>query len=902
MTATHRTFWILTLATAAFASAAPARGQEQPKPEQEAAAAKPTAARATDWGEVLRQGKARSSYRGDARPATTDAPRGPDLESFERRVRPILERSCFGCHGPKKQKGDLRLDTLDPDLFGGEDVDWWLDVLAAVSNSEMPPEDEDPLTDADQARVVEWLSNESQRASKARRASSEHTSFRRMSAYEFSYALQDLLGVRYDFTEDLPPDPASEDGFENSSEVLQISSIGFRAYLDAARKALKLATVTGERPAPLSWSVSMKDAAGREWRQQDAQRDGLRKKHKDDPEKLAAEFEKLSKRHRAGANQTHYVERSSGRTARTRWGYNGGKFAWPPSDEPAPMPPPGDTFAHVPPQRGVRLELGDRVPERGTLRVRLRAARAGGGGDRPPRVRLVFGWQASNDSRAHVVLSDADVVVDAPASSPRVYQWDVPIPSIYPRNSVRGVNKMGDLPNPSEYLRFDNASRGGAALLIEHVEVTAPVYDAWPPASHTALFADRAAASEREFARESLLRFLGRAWRRAPTEAELERKLALFDALRAQCETAEAALVEVMAAALASPSFLYVSTDGDGDQLADHELATRLALFLWCSVPDDALLARARSGELRRPEGLDAELTRMLAAPEAARFARRFVRQWLNLALLDYVDIDRKAHPKFDGALHEAMQREPIAFFEEVLRQDLSVLTFVHSDFAMANERLARHYGQDGVVGNELRRVPMRPGARRGGLLTQAGLLAMNSDGTDSHPLKRGIWMLERLLDDPPPPPPAAVPEIDLADPRIAQMTLKERIEDHRNQAACRSCHQKIDPWGIAFENYDAVGSWRDEIKGEPVDAVGVLFNDQRLDGMDGLKRFLLLHRQDQLVRAMVRKLTTFALGRPLTFSDLAAIDEITAEARRRGDGLATMVRTIVSSELFAAR
>ena len=133
-------------------------------------------------------------------------------------------------------------------------------------------------------------------------------------------------------------------------------------------------------------------------------------------------------------------------------------------------------------------------------------------------------------------------------------------------------------------------------------------------------------------------------------------------------------------------------------------------------------------------------------------------------------------------------------------------------------------------------------------------------------------------------------------------MTLKERIEDHRNQAACRSCHQKIDPWGIAFENYDAVGSWRDDIDGDPVDAVGVLFNDQRLDGMNGLKRFLLLHRQDQLVRAMVRKLTTFALGRPVTFGDLAAIDEITAEVRRRGDGLATMVRVIVAHDLFAAR
>jgi len=860
------------------------------------------AAQDPKWQEIRARGAARSSYLGAERAPVESKPTTPDLQTFRAQIQPILARSCYHCHGEDEQEGDLRLDTLNPDLFEGDDVDWWLDVLAAVSNGEMPPEDEDPLPDGDQARVVDWLSGESQRASRARRATSRHTSFRRMSSYEFSYALQDLLGVSYDFTEDLPPDPASEDGFQNSSEVLQISSIGFRSYLDAARKALRLATVSGQQPAALRWSVSMRDAAGREWRQQDQQRASVQKKHGDAPDQLKAELEKLERRHRAGQSVAHYLERSSGRTARTRWGYNGGKFAWPPAEGPSAAPPPSDTVAYVPPRRSIRVELGDRVPERGTLRVRLRAARAESGGDRPPRVRLVFGWQASNDSRAHVVVSDADVVVDAPHDAPRFYQWDIQLTSVYPRNSVRGINKMGDLPNPSEYLRIDNAAQSGAALLIEHVEVTAPVYDAWPPPSHVALFGARRPTDDQAFARATLTPFLTRAWRRPPTPVEVNRKLALFGRLRESCDTAEQALVEVMAAALASPNFLYLSTALDEGQLADHELATRLSLFLWCSAPDEELLAVTQRGRLRDRDVFNRQVTRMLLSPKAARFAHRFVRQWLNLALLDYVEIDRKAHPGFDRALHAAMRREPIAFFEEVLDQDLSVLDFVHSDFAMANERLAEHYGAASVIGNELQRVALSGRHRRGGLLTQAGLLAMNSDGTDSHPLKRGIWMLERLLDDPPPPPPAAVPEIDLADPRIAQMTLKERIEDHRNQAACRSCHQKIDPWGIAFENYDAVGSWRDEIGGEPVDAVGVLFNDQRLLGMEGLKRFLLLHRQDQLVRAMVRKLTTFALGRPLTFSDLAAIDEITTQVRKEGDGLATMVRAIATSDLFRAR
>jgi hypothetical protein len=178
----------------------------------------------------------------------------------------------------------------------------------------------------------------------------------------------------------------------------------------------------------------------------------------------------------------------------------------------------------------------------------------------------------------------------------------------------------------------------------------------------------------------------------------------------------------------------------------------------------------------------------------------------------------------------------------------------------------------------------------------------MNSDGKDSHPLKRGIWLLESLLNDPPPPPPPAVPEIDLADPEIAKLTLKERMENHRSQAACLSCHAKIDPWGIAFENFDAVGSWRTQIQGKPVDASSRLFNGQELDGMDGLKRYLLKHRQDQFTRAMVHKMTTYALGRPLTFGDRSRVDQITADLRKRGDGLATLVQLIVSSELFRSK
>ena len=316
-------------------------------------------------------------------------------------------------------------------------------------------------------------------------------------------------------------------------------------------------------------------------------------------------------------------------------------------------------------------------------------------------------------------------------------------------------------------------------------------------------------------------------------------------------------------------------------------------------MPDRRLLELADQGRLSRPDVLTDEVRRLLADARSERFAKHFVGQWLDMQRLDFLKPERGG---LEPLLKEAMQREPIELFQEMLRRDDSVLSFVHSEYTVANERLAQHYGVPNVLGNHFRRVELDPTHRRGGLLTQAGLLAMNSSGEDSNPLKRGIWILESLLNDPPPPPPPAVPEIDLADPEIAKMTLKERIEDHRNHPACMSCHVKIDPWGIALENFDALGRWRDEISGKPVDATSRLLGDETLNGVDGLKRFLLTNRQDQFVRALVHKMVVYSLGRPLSFADRASVEQITARVRQQGDGLATLITQVVTSELFRTK
>ena len=572
-----------------------------------------------------------------------------------------------------------------------------------------------------------------------------------------------------------------------------------------------------------------------------------------------------------------------------------------PAESPREMPSALDHVAILPRGQNARftIELGNLLPDEGIMRVRVRASRANADDASIPSLQLLFGWQASNEGRAVLPVPGAERAITASPDKPEFYQWDVPLGEIYPRNSVRKTSPMGAMPNPSEYIRLANRSVSQGPIRIDYVEVAAPVYDDWPPASHKRIFIDSENRSdEQEYAREVLATFMQRAWRRAVSDDEIERKLRLFGAMRPLCESFEEAVVEVLATVLAAPQFLYVMCDaGEKQQLPAHDLAARLSMFLWCSVPDAELRQLADSGRLLEPDVLRGQVTRMLSDDRVTRLSKHFVHQWLDMQLLEFRSVPRELK-----SLKQAMQREPIAVFEEMLRTDASVLDFLHADYTMANERLAVHYDLPNVKGNHFRRVALQANSKRGGLLTQAGLLAMNSSGDDSHPLKRGVWLLESLLNDPPPPPPPAVPEIDLADPEIAKMTLKERIEDHRNHAACMSCHAKIDPWGIAFENYDALGRWRNRIKGKPVDATSTLFNGQKLDGINGLKRFLLENRQDQFVRAIVHKLTTYALGRPLAFADRSAVDEITLRVRQHGDGLATMIELIVMSDLFCTK
>ena len=844
----------------------------------------------------------------DIRPEPVNNPVAKaNLSDFEKIIAPIIEKSCLDCHGPKKSKGKFRVDELDPNLLTGADINRWVEVYEVLSNSEMPPDDEPDyhLVDEDRARIVDWLRTEMNKASQARRNEGLHTSFRRMANYEYNYALQDLLGLNLNFSEPLPPESVSEEGFKNSSELLQMSTMQFETYREIALNALKKATVHGERPEVVTYQIPMQEALDKASVLQQK-----RPVNKSDPD--------YSNKKR----RTHIFNKETGEGFFYRWSYyvvldgaQHGIWNLKPDKIITDVPAVSTVVAVLPPSQHIKLDLGNSVPDEGIMRVRMRVGATPHQANQYASLRLIFGFQTNNEGKMSARVSQRDIPVRASLDDPRFITFEIPLNEI-PRNPFRRVHEVGSSPNVTEYLEIQNISNAGTTrggdpidVHIDYVEIEAGVYESWPPKSHTEIFFESPNKNdEKKYSREILKKFMARAWRRPVKDEDVALYSDLFSKYRPEFTSFEETIIEVLATVLAAPEFLYLIQRDSGDQangsttVSNFELASRLSFFLWSSIPDAPLLELALEGTLKNPEVLHSQIKRMLVDSRSQRFSQNFMEQWLGLEALKTVIIDQIKFKGYDDLFKENILKEPLTFFEEVLKKNRSIMDFLHSDYLMINEALARHYGIPEVYGQEFRKVAVGPESNRGGLLTTAAVMTMNSTGVDSNPLKRGIWLLERILHDPPPPPPPNVPEVDLTDPRILSMTQKERMADHRNQAACRSCHAKIDPWGIALENYDAIGSYRTTIKDKPVDATAVLYNRQKLDGVGSMKDYLLAKRQDQFARAMVHKLSSYALGRPISFSDRGEIDKMTQELRESGDGLKDLVSIIIRSELFSSK
>ncbi|HTU23630.1 MAG TPA: DUF1592 domain-containing protein [Gemmataceae bacterium] len=415
------------------------------------------------------------------------------------------------------------------------------------------------------------------------------------------------------------------------------------------------------------------------------------------------------------------------------------------------------------------------------------------------------------------------------------------------------------------------------------------------------------ATQNEESARQILERFASRAYRRPLRREELPRLLRFVEMAEKNHDGFETGIGLAMQAVLVSPHFLFrVERDRQPDDpkaihsLNDYELASRLSYFLWSSMPDDELFELARKKTLHEPETLEKQVRRMLHDSRCRALVENFAGQWLQLRNLKDFKPDPDLFPQFDEKLRSAMLRETELFFENVIREDRSILDFIDADYTFVNERLAKHYGLSGVRGEEFRRVSLT-GTPRGGILTQAAVLSVTSNPTRTSPVKRGKWILENILGTPPPPPPPGVEELKDDKQAVLSGSLRQRMEQHRAKPSCASCHQRMDPIGFGFENFDAVGAWRSRDGKHAIDPSGTLPNGQLFKGPAEL-RVILKNRQTAFARCLTEKLLTYGLGRGVERYDRCAIDDIVKGAAKDNYKLSRLVIDIVKSDPFQKR
>jgi hypothetical protein len=335
--------------------------------------------------------------------------------------------------------------------------------------------------------------------------------------------------------------------------------------------------------------------------------------------------------------------------------------------------------------------------------------------------------------------------------------------------------------------------------------------------------------------------------------------------------------------------------------VSDVELASRLSFFLWSSLPDEELLKLAERNELSEPGTLTAQVRRMLADPKAGALVENFAGQWLHLRNLDNIKPNSDEFPDFDNNLRQGFKRETELFFASVINEDRSLLDLMTADYTFVDERVARHYGIPNVYGGHFRRVELGPElAARRGLLGKGGILMATSHADRTAPTLRGKWLLENLLGSPPPPPPANVPGLE-TEAGAAPTTIRERLESHRASPACASCHQVMDPLGLAMENFDAVGAWRTFEAGRPIDSRGVFTDGSAIDGTAQLREAL-LSDPTIFVDTVTQKLLTYALGRGLRYYDMPVVRHVLEEARSDNYKFSDIVIGIVKSAPFRMR
>lgn len=778
------------------------------------------------------------------------------LDVYHSSIVPILEQHCYECHGDGFDKGKVAFDMLETDQQILE-PGLWLRVLLNTRAGLMPADGNPLLSPAEQQTLERWIKYDVFRIDPANPDPGRVT-VRRLNRVEYRNTVRDLLGVDYNTDHEFPPDDSGF-GFDNVGDALSISPMLMEKYIDAAQTVIAQAVPTAARvPAQKEYKGFV--------------------------------FE--------------------GTNAKEKWGKRQLLFSEP---------------AHV--------TTKQRTDIPGTYRVKLDLEVNGSYFPDPGRARIVFKVDGQEVLNQEFGYYDEKVF-----TFESTHRWN-------PSEHTFSLELEPTVPPEKPETIID--------LFIQRLVIEGPLEEShWVGTKNYEKFFPREVPkgkkARRDYAKEVLTAFADRAFRR-PLNDELtaERLAALAESAYSQPgKTFEQGVAHAMAAILASPRFLFrleaPAPHAPGARYADvdeYSLASRLSYFLWSTMPDDELMRLASRGELRA--NLDAQVKRMLADPRSGNLARNFTGQWLQARdvegiasnpfeiimrdageeklrerlfaafraqdeklaneLRAQVQAIVKSRPNLSKEVRAAMRQETEQYFAYVVREDRPVTELIESDYTFLNEDLAEYYGIEGVTGKELRKVTLPPGNPRGGVLTQGSTLLVTSNPDRTSPVKRGLFVLANFLGTPPPPPPANVPALEASESEFGgkEPSLRDVLALHRESPMCRSCHNRMDPIGLAFENFNGVGMWRDSERKQPIVAEGNLITGEKFNSVSELKRILVTGHRREFFSTLTGKLLTYATGRGPEYYDVETIDRIVKRMEDNDGRFSALLAGVVHSAPF---
>lgn len=843
----------------------------------------------------------------------------------------FLEKHCIACHEGSSKKGGLDLSLLKLDLGNPDNFISWVKIYDRIESGEMPPKNKPRPPENAKAAYSKSLKESLLKTEQAKLAGAGRTGIRRLTRTEYENTVRDLFDMPGIALQGLLPADGSAHGFDKNSDALDISHVNLAKYVEAANLALDLATAT--RPTPPTVQkrrISLANSGGFVTHII-LNGDGVMLKNKKpDPDFPPA------------ADHSHLDQGAHERMGCFRTDSSVGLFR---HEDESVSPYFIEHVTIYPGLYRVRTSLwsfqwdkGKVLPSRGTEAARLSVVQLTGDGRGGQHPSYVLGYYnaPSLESKEHELTT-----------------W-------LNHNEIIGFNTASLAP-VANYSRKGRAMAfTGPGITCDWLDIEGPLHTVWPPKSHQTLYGDLALTEFKQAenagikppqrkqirqlgagknrpdpitgiwtvhsetptkdADRLLASFLPKAFRR-PVSAEVRKEYVARVQERLQAgDCFETAMRWAFRAALCSPDFLYHFEPEN--KLDDYALANRLSYFFWNSMPDAQLFELAAKGKLKSKVVLNSEVERMLKDPHSQRFIDDFLGQWLKLKQIATNDPDRGLYPEANPYLQDSMAAETRAYFRELIEKNLDASHLVKSDFVMINEKLAKHYGINGVSGAEIRKVILPKDCPRGGFLTQAAILKVTANGTTTSPIPRGAFVLERILGEKPDPPPANIPAVE---PDVqGATTIREQLAKHRADPSCASCHAKFDPPGFALESFDVIGGFRTRYRsigegdkperglidpfinikfklGQAVDPSGVMLGDKQFKDIQELQKILAAN-PERLLKNLLEQFAVYGTGRPVAFSDRDQVAIMVENTMKNKAGIRTLLQEFIQSEMFQTR